>query len=254
MFRTRPELRAKYKHPPMAISDFISRLAAYYKLHGLGPTIRRAGVGVRRALNSNRMLVFYCDLTKLKASPASLPSPLKIERVRGHQELSQQDLEGLTNFWNPEQAHRNIKERFESQASLWLIKSEGQLAGYSWTIQGRTIAPYYFPMGQDDVQFFDWFVFPKFRGRAIHWFLITHILRGLAAEGVSRAFGDVALWNQASLSSYKMTPFRPLGCVRAFRVFGHTIVIWAETETGEQIVKSSERKANTVTSARANGD
>jgi hypothetical protein len=112
-----------------------------------------------------------------------------------------------------------------------LIKSQGKLAGFSWTLRGRTIAPFYLPMGEDDVQFFDWVVFPKFRGRAIHWFLVAHILHKIKAEGVARAFGDAAEWNQASLSSYKMTPFHRLGCARKLTIFGRTIVCWAESET-----------------------
>ncbi len=31
-------------------------------------------------------------------------------------------------------------------ALLWLIKSEDGLAGYGWTLQGRTIEPHYFPL------------------------------------------------------------------------------------------------------------
>ncbi len=31
--------------------------------------------------------------------------------------------------------------------------------------------------------FFDFHVFPKYRGRAMDWFLMTHILHSLAAEG-----------------------------------------------------------------------
>ena len=43
----------------------------------------------------------------------------------------------MTSPWNPKQAHRNIRERFEQAASLWLIKSGDKLAGYGWTLQGQ---------------------------------------------------------------------------------------------------------------------
>ena len=77
----------------------------------------------------------------------------------------------MTSFWNPKLAHRNIKERFDKGASLWLIKFEDRLAGYGWTLQGRTIEPHYFPLGQDDVHLFDFHVFPKYRGRGLTLFL-----------------------------------------------------------------------------------
>ena len=76
-----------------------------------------------------------------------------------------QDLQEMTSFWNPKLAHGTSIERFETGASLWLIKSADKLAGYGWTLQGRTIEPYYFPLGKDDVHLFDFHVFPQYRGQ-----------------------------------------------------------------------------------------
>jgi hypothetical protein len=81
-----------------------------------------------------------------------------------------------------------MKERFDQLASLWLIKSHEKLAGYGWILQGGTVEPHYFPLGQDDVQFLDFHGFPKYGGRAVNPFLVTHILRSLAAEATGRAF------------------------------------------------------------------
>jgi hypothetical protein len=225
----------------MGISTSLSRFTEYYRRHGSWATIRRAGLAVRRALFSSRMVLFYCDISSLTSPPADLPSFLKVERKTSSAELSPEDLKEMTSFWNPKLARRNMEERFGKGASLWLIKSQDRLAGFSWTIRGRTIAAYYFPMAQDDVQFFDWVVFPKFRGRGIHWFLVTHILQGLKAEGAARAFGDAAEWNQASLSSYKTTPFRPLGLARKSTIFGRTIVWWTDNETVPQTQKQGPK-------------
>jgi ribosomal protein S18 acetylase RimI-like enzyme len=235
----------------MGIASSISRLAAYYTRHGFGVTIRRCGLAIRRALFSNRMVVFYCDLTRQTMSPANIPSFLKVERLTSYAELGAQDLQEMTSFWNPKQAHRNIRERFEKGALLWLIKSTDSLAGYSWTIRGRAIAPYYFPMAQDDVQLFDFCVFPKFRGRAILWFLIAHILHSLKDEGAARVFGDVAEWNQPSLSFYKTIPFQRLGLARSLTVFGHTLVSWIGSETAQQVRENPERTDVAVTLGRS---
>lgn len=226
----------------MGIVNSISRLTEYYKRHGFGATIRRASLAVKRALFSSRMVVFYCDLAKQSTAPVNIPSSLRVERVRSYAELSQQDLQEMASFWNPKQAERNIRERFEKGASLWLIKSGNKLAGYGWTLQGRTIAPYYFLLGEDDIQLFDFYVFPKFRGRAMHWLLTAYILQTLAAEGRARAFADTGEWNQAQLSSFKMTPFRRLGLVRSFTIMGHTFVSWVENEPGVQIHKGTEQE------------
>jgi|SRR5208282_2087044 len=235
----------------MAISTSISRLAAYYTRHGFGATIRRAGVSVKRALLSNRMVVFYCDLAKQTTAPLKTPSSLKMERLRSYAELNPQDLQEILNVWNPKLAHRSIRERFDQGATLWLIKSEGRLAGYSWTLRGRTIAPYYFLLGEDDVQLFDFYVMPKFRGRAILWFLVAHILHSLRDEGAARIFGDVAEWNQPSLSFYRMTPFRRLGSARCFTILGHAFTHWVENETDRQAWNGVARRDEVPTLARS---
>ncbi len=225
----------------MGLFSTISRVSEYYGRRGFQATIQRTGVAVNRALFSNRMVVFYCDLATLTAPLVNIPNSLKAERVRSYSELTPQDLQEMTNFWNPRQAHRNIRERFEKGASLWLVKSADKLAGYGWTLQGRSIATYYFLLGEDDVQLFDFYVFPKFRGRAMHWLLTAYILQTLATEGRARAFADTGEWNQAQLSSFKMTPFRRLGLVRSLTIFGHTFVSWVEGEAAEQPQKDAER-------------
>ena len=196
------------------------------------------------------MVLFYCDLSTLSSPAADLPSFLKVERHTSQTDLSPQDLQEITSFWNPEQARRNLKERFELGASLWLIKCEDHLAGYGWTMQGRTVEPHYFPLAPEDVQFLDFHVFPKYRGRAMDWFLMTHILHRLAAEGRARAFGEAAEWNKASLSSFAMTPFRRLGWARKFTVYGHTIVYWSVDESVPQAQCASAKLPRPVTNRR----
>jgi hypothetical protein len=234
----------------MSISSSISRATVYCKRNGLRATVRRVGLAVERALFSSRMVLFYCDLSTLSSPAADMPSFLKVERHTSQTDLNPQDLQEITSFWNPEQARRNLEERFQLGASLWLIKSEDHLAGYGWTMQGRTVEPHYFPLAPDDVQFLDFHVFPKYRGRAMDWFLMTHILHRLAAEGRARAFGEAAEWNKASLSSFAMTPFRRLGWARKFTVYGHTIVYWSVDESVPQAQCASAKLPRPVTNRR----
>jgi hypothetical protein len=231
----------------MSISNAISRVASYCKRNGLRATLRRFGVATKRALFSSRMVLFYCDLPTLSVPKSGLPSALRVERHTNQTDLSPHDLEEITSFWNPAQARRNINERFELGASLWLIKFKDELAGYGWTLQGRTVEPHYFPLGADDIQFLDFHVFPKFRGRAMDWCLMTYILHQLAAEGKARAYGEAAEWNKASLSSFGMTPFRRLGWGKKYTMFGRTIVWWdhrhaVERETKTQSAAATGRK------------
>jgi len=208
----------------MSISSSLSRLTVYFKRHGFRATVRRFGLAARRTLFSSRMILFYCDLRALSAPTADLPSSLKVERHTNQATLSPQDLQEITSFWNPQQARRNVKERFELGASLWLIKSKDELAGYGWTLQGRTVEPHYFRLGPDDVHLFDFHVFAQYRGRGMNPSLVSYILRSLAAESHGRAFIEAAEWNQAQLASLRRTPFRRLGSARKCTIFGRTIV------------------------------
>jgi ribosomal protein S18 acetylase RimI-like enzyme len=215
----------------VGISTSINRVAEYFKRHGLAETIKRASLATRRALFANRMVVYCCDLAVMPVKPVNIPESMSIERVRSEGELEAKNRAAITSFWNPDLAQRNIQERFQKSAVLWLIRSGETLAGYGWTIQGRPISPYYFPILPGDVQFFDFLVFPKFRGRAIQWLLTAHILKTLKDEGASRAFADTHEWNQAQLASFKMTAFKPIGKVRTVTLFGRSFAGWSEIET-----------------------
>lgn len=235
----------------MAISTSISRLKAYYTRHGFGATIRRAGLAVRRALFAGHMVVFYCDLAKQTSPAVGSASSLQIDRLRSEAELSPENLQEMTSFWNPKLARGSIKERFAKGASLWLIQSEDRLAGYGWTLQGRTIEPYYFPLAQEDMHLFDFHVFPQYRGRGINTYLVTYILGDLATNCGGRAFIEAAEWNEAQLSSLRKTPFRRIGRARSYTVFGHTFVSWVENETVKQIQKGTERRDRAPTLVRS---
>jgi hypothetical protein len=183
-----------------------------------------------------------------------LPSPFTMDRMRSEAELSPPDLVAMTAFWNPKQAHRNISERFELGASLWLIKFEGQLAGYGWSLQGRTVEPYYFPLGKDDIHLFDFHVFPHYRGRGINPLLVAGILRNVTPTCGGRAFIEAAEWNGAQLSSLRKTPFHHLGMARSFTLFGHTFVSWIGNITLQQTGEDLELKEVAAAAGRPPGE
>jgi len=94
---------------------------------------------------------------------------MRVERIRALAELSAEHLQAMTSFWNPNQVNRDVRDRFEKGASLWLVECENRLAGYGWTLQGHTIAPYYFPLAWMTCTSSDFHVFPHFRGvESIH--------------------------------------------------------------------------------------
>jgi len=237
----------------MSITTSISRIAEYYRRHGLTATLRRTGVAAKRAIFAGRMVVFYCDLSGRQLPPVNIPSTLKVERLRTSAELSAEHLQEMTSFWNPKQASRNIRERFEKGASLWLLECKGCLAGYGWTLQGGTMEPYYFPLGPEDVHFFDFQVFSEFRGRGFNPLLVDCILEDLANHCGGRAFIEAAEWNEAQLSSLRKTPFRLLGFAKSYKISGRLLTCWAGTETANHEQGDPVRGNGAVKMSRING-
>jgi ribosomal protein S18 acetylase RimI-like enzyme len=234
----------------MGIAKFVSRFRDFYRRHGLVSTASRIGLALKRGLFSNRMIVFYCDLSQLPRDSVGIPDSLKIGHHSAETELSPKDFQAMTSFWNPKQARRNISERFKQGASLWLIKSENELAGYGWSLQGRTVEPYYFPLGNDDFHLFDFHVFPQYRGRRINPLLVTLILHNMAVKCRGRAFIEAAEWNEAQLASLRKTAFRHLGLVRSFTLFGHKFVSWVGNITLKQPKEDLDRKDVAATAGR----
>ncbi len=230
----------------MAISASMSRFAAYYKRHGIGAIVRRAALAAKRALFSSEMVLLYCDLAEGTARPEDSEGFVKVELKTGCAEVSQQDFQTMTSFWNPKLAKRNINERFAKGALLWLIKSEDRLAGYGWTLRGGTIEPHYVPLGHNDVHLFDFHVFPKYRGRGMNPSLVNYILHRMAADGKGRAFIEAAEWNQTQLSSLGKTPFHRYGRARKWTIFAHTIVCWTRNDTLQQGQRDSGETSSTV--------
>jgi ribosomal protein S18 acetylase RimI-like enzyme len=236
----------------VSISNSISRLADYYRRHGLAATLRRAGQAAKRTVFASRMVVFYCDLDERSLPQEDASGAFKVKRICAPAELGEQHREHILSFWNPKLAARNIRERFERGASLWLVLCEGRLAGFGWTLQGQTIAPYYFPLGPDDVHLFDFHVFPHYRGRGINPYLIGQILDGLATNGAGRAFIEAAEWNDAQLSSLRKTRFRCLGSVRSFTILGHTLALWMRSDAIVQMRKGAEPTDQVLRTAQSN--
>jgi hypothetical protein len=218
----------------MSVSSSISRITVYFRRNGFRATVRRFDLAVRRALFSGRMILFYCDLPTLRSSVAAVPGTLRVERHKNQIDPSQLDLQQITSFWNPALAERNLKQRFDLGASLWLIKFEDDLAGYGWTLQGRTVEPHYFRLGPEDVHLFDFHVFPQYRGRGANPFLVSYILRSLTTECQGRAFIEAAEWNKSQLASLMRTPFRIVGSARWYTIFCRTLVWWDPNRPVEQ--------------------
>jgi ribosomal protein S18 acetylase RimI-like enzyme len=216
----------------MAFSDSISRLTNYYRRHGLTGTVRRTKVFLRRFFSSNRLVIFYYDLSRGGpiSSQGNWPDHITVVRIKNQEEIDHHDWQKIMEFWNPELSRRNFSNRFREGASVWLVHSKGKLAGFGWSLIGRPIKTHFFPFGPNDVHLFDFLVFPEFRGKGFNPFLVTHILDRLGKEGGARAFIEAAESNLPQLRSLGKTGFHFLGVASRVSVFGRTYVKWGKLQ------------------------
>jgi ribosomal protein S18 acetylase RimI-like enzyme len=228
--------------PAAAIFEPVTRVVDFLQRHGFRATILRFWVFVRRIF-SNRMVLFYVDVQQSEISSVSLPQLLTVQRKTSPAEMRSDDWEKIVNFWNPPTTRRNMLDRFRHGASLWLIRSADQLAGYGWTMTGQTIEPHYHPLGSNDVHLFDFLVFPEFRGRSLNPLLVDYILAQMVQEGRIRAFIEVREWNKPQLRSLGKTKFQLLGVARKKSFFGQAFVEWIPEERA-RMVDQAQNQSN----------
>jgi GNAT superfamily N-acetyltransferase len=191
------------------------------------------------------LVLYYFDLTRggSNSQVRNWPDHLAVARVTSEEEIDREDWQKIANFWNPVLSRRNFSERFGEGATVWLIRSEGKLAGYGWTLAGRPIKPHFVPFGSNDVHLFDFLVFPEYRGKGINPLLVTYILDQLAADSKTRAYIEVAEWNHSQLTSLSKTGFQLLGVARKVTLFGRTYVEWGRVQepSGSESAQASAK-------------
>jgi GNAT superfamily N-acetyltransferase len=202
------------------------RLFAFYRRHGLRATGARFGAALKHLPYLGRMVLFSCPLPvdRSKGVPG-----ISIERVSAAT-VSKEDYARVLDVWNFSTRARQLAQRFAAASELWLAKANGDLAGFGWSIQGRTVEPYFFPLQPEDVHLFDFFVFPEYRGRGINVLLIMEILSRLSGEPVRRAHIECTAWNRPQLRSLSKTPFRRYAEAAKVTALGRSLVIWHRFE------------------------
>src|SRR5205823_2998536 len=75
------------KFHAVILANSFSRVATYWKRHGLRATAARAAEAANRFFFSNRMVLFYFDLADEIPGPPDLPSWAGLERKRNETEI-----------------------------------------------------------------------------------------------------------------------------------------------------------------------
>jgi ribosomal protein S18 acetylase RimI-like enzyme len=206
------------------------RVLGYYNRHGFRRTLGQTAAVVRRGILQNRKVLYCCDLRAL--SPMSLADGLTVERREKLENIGEDEWNQIATVIDLERARRTCRNHFAAGALMWLIRANGSVAAYGWTLTGGTLEPYFYPLGERDVHLFDFLTFPEYRGRHINSSLVNFILSRLAAEGKVRAYLETWEWNDSMLRSLRRTSFKQMALARKTTLLGHTFVEWTVPSTG----------------------
>jgi GNAT superfamily N-acetyltransferase len=177
-------------------------------------------------LHGGQTVLFYCDLSGVGSSSQAIMNGFRVETRGAVKDFPDSELRQLVEAWNPEVARKQINERFERGARVWIVLETARVVAYGWTNVGSTIEPHFLPLGPNDVHLFDFMVLPEYRGRGINPALVQYILSCLAQERRGRAYIEAADWNSPQLVSLRKTSFVRLGVARKAHLFGKALVLW----------------------------
>lgn len=192
---------------------------------GLGWLIRT----IYHRVIPQKQAIWFADLTVVDDKNFSLPAGVEIKRYTSRQELTETDYKMLLAKGTAlmgSATHILIDERLKNGAVLWLLKENGNLAGYRWTIVRDTLLGTYVPHTELDVHEFGVEVFSGYRGKKIFQMFVKHALITLKHEGYKRFFTEVHLWNERSMKAMAKTDLRKIGVASRFNVLGRNVVVW----------------------------
>ena len=176
-----------------------------------------------------KQAIWFADLTEVDDKNFCLPDGVEVKRYASRKKLDETDYETLVEKGTAlmgSGARILIDERLKNGAVLWLVKENGNLAGYRWTIVRDTLLGTYVPHTEFDVHEFGVEVFSGYRGRNIFQVFVKHALITLKIEGYKRFFTEVHLWNERSMKAMAKTDLRKIGTATRFNFFGRNVVIW----------------------------
>ena len=220
--------RNRFVYPKMGRHFLPTRFIRYYRRKGIINTIHRVFQKIRELFFRKPDILFFADLPRLKNEEYVLPADFGVEFVRNEAEVSRQDINILCEHIGEKIFRYQMEERFSEGALLWLVKVDGMLVGYIWTIRGTTIQPHFSPVTTNDVHFFDNFIFEEFRGRGINPVFVDYVLWKVRKEGLIRALIETKVTNTPEIRSLAKTHFKPYGLARKLNILGRSVTMWTQ--------------------------
>lgn len=174
-------------------------------------------------------VIWFTDLTEIDSAGFLLPDHIEVKRYYSLNEIDKEDYKTLVECGTALMGSAGsilIRERLNKGAVLWLLKENGRLAGYRWTIAKDTLLQTYMPQTETDVHEFANEIFPGFRGRNFGQLTFQQTLIMLKNEGFKRYYAEIYKSNIRALKSTAKTVLKQIGVARRFNLLGRNVVIW----------------------------
>ncbi|GEM_PF-673134 len=172
-----------------------------------------------RTFMRNESILIFADIADLKKEIIELPNSFTIEKITKKEDLAPKDMERFLSYSHPDFIKHYINEHFRKGAILWVLKSDGDIVSFEWSLRGENaIGHYFFPMTPNDVVIFDAHTWEEYRGHTYYAILVKHILMNLSKEGVTRVYTEVKARNVSGMAIINKTCLRPFGVARKFQI------------------------------------
>ena len=208
----------------------LKRIADIVRSEGLIAGIKWLIITLYHRVIPQKQVIWRTDLTETNSEGFSLPENIEIKRFYSIDQMEKEDLKTLIEDGTDLMGSAGrilIRERFEKGAVLWLLKVNGQLGGYRWTINNDHVNPTYVPHTEADVHSIGSELLPAFRGRDLFDLFRISSYITLKNEGFKRYYSETYLWNKRAVKSIlKNSPRKKIGIATRFRIFGKNVVVW----------------------------
>ncbi len=198
----------------------------YVRKHGLMRLAWLVLLRLWRTCINNRSVMFYLDLERLGEDPLVNAEGLTLSAYCDLGSIPGDDMRQLVQLKGEETLLSFLDSFFRRGAVLWLGRMDERVVALEWTIQGGFNGFFHFPMTGTDVVQMAAEVFPAYRGRGIHTHMNRLMFQQLRANGVSRVYWAVKVWNRSSLRSVNKLNAMRIGIVRTFSLFNRWITVW----------------------------
>lgn len=176
-----------------------------------------------------KQVIWFADLTEIDSEGFSLPDNIVIQRFYSIGEVDKEDLKTLIKCGVGLMGSAGsilVSKWFDKGAVLWLLKKDGQLAGYRWTIFNNHVTPTYVPHTQTDAHSIGTEIFPGFRGVGLYRLFDQGTKILFKKEGGKRFYYETYLWDICAVKAILKTNSRKIGIATRFSIFGNNVVIW----------------------------